>query len=278
MRKFMVGFVLLTSAAVVIVATGNARVAVSRDHHHGVPNAGHHGYTCSGGDIVGGTYANVTVTGTCRFNGDVTINGDLTVAAGAVLNDHASGVPFKTANVLITGNVNVGQGAVLGLGNYGPPGIRTNTVVDGNIVADRPLDLYLTGITVHGNVTSVGGGPGTTQFLNFPTKDDIIGGNLIVQGWQGGWFGVLRSTVGGNLSVSGVASVVHETPVPCGDPGGPACTGFAPGPDPDSTEIVDNTVGGNLICHNNTPPAQFGDTGGGPNTVSGQKIAECAGL
>jgi hypothetical protein len=236
------------------------------------------GYTCTGGDIVGGTYGNVTVAGICRFNGDVTINGGLTIADGAVLNNHATGVPFITAKVVINGNAKVGKGAVLGLGNYGPPGIRTNTVVNGNIDANQPLDLYLSAITVHSNVNSNGGGPGTSQFLNFPTKDDTIDGNLMMQGWSGGWIGALRNTVGGNLDVSKNATVVHETPDGCGEGDAPACSGFAPGGDPDSTEVVDNVVGGNLICHNNSPGAQVGDSGGGPNTVSGNKIGECAGL
>ena len=48
----------------------------------------------------------------------------------------------------------------------------------------------------------------------------------------------------------------------------------------DSTEIVSNVIGGNLICHGNTPPAQIGDAildeGNGPNTVGGNAIGECA--
>jgi hypothetical protein len=50
---------------------------------------------------------------------------------------------------------------------------------------------------------------------------------------------------------------------------------------PDSTEVVSNHISGNLICMGNSPPAQIGDAaleGGGPNTVSGHKIGECAGL
>ena len=179
------------------------------------------GYTCSGGDIVAGTYGSVTVTGVCRFNGDITINGDLTVADAAILNDHASGVPHLTANVVINGNVKVGKGAVLGLGGYGNGPVKSNTVVNGNINANQPLDLYLSGITVNGSVNSNGGGPGTSQFLNFPTKDDIIDGNLIVQGWTGGWIGVIRDTVGGNVDLSKNASVVHQTPLGCDPSGSP---------------------------------------------------------
>jgi hypothetical protein len=150
--------------------------------------------------------------------------------------------------------------------------------VDGNINANQPLDVELGFVTIHGNVVSNGGGPGTDAFMNFPLKNNTIDGNLIIHGWQGGWLGLLRNNVGGNIDLSNVASVVHQTPVPCGDPGGAVCTGFAAGGDPDSTEVTDNVVGGNLICHNNSPAAQVGDSGGGPNTVSGNKIDECAGL
>ena len=162
-----------------------------------------------------------------------------------------------SAKVAINGDVKVGKGAVLGLGNYGPPGIKTNTIVNGDINANRPLDLYLSGITVHGNVTSNGGGQGTSQFLNFPTKDDTIDGNLIMNDWQGGWIGALRDTVGGNLVLTNNASLVHQTPVGCDDNDpNPAnhCTGFATGADPDSTEVATNTIAGNLICYGNTPP------------------------
>jgi hypothetical protein len=108
-------------------------------------------------------------------------------------------------------------------------------------------------------------------------KHGVIDGNLIVQGWQGGWIGIIRDTVGGNVIYSNNASVLHQTPVPCGDPGTPACTGSAPGADPDSTEVDTNTIGGNLICQNNSPAAQRGDAPASlPNTVTGNKIGECA--
>jgi hypothetical protein len=280
-------FVFVVAAVAALLAVGGSTALAG---NHGKPDKpsrpGKPGpLVCSGGtaalpqDILAGTYSRVTVTGVCRFNGDVTINSGLVIAGGGVLNAHASGVPFMTANVVVNGGVSVGKGAVLGLGNYGPPGIKTNTVVNGDIVADRPLDLYLSGITVHGNVVSNGGGPGTGAFLNFPTKDDTIDGNLIMNGWQGGWIGALRDTVGGNLVVSNNASVVHETPAGCDDSSTTdPCTGFAAGADTDSTEVASNTISGNLICFGNTPAAQFGDSGGSPNIVAGKAIGECSGL
>lgn len=213
--------------------------------------------SCSGSDdqpgvVVPGVYKGYTVTGTCFFaGGAVTIDGNLTVANGASLNAHAA-VP---ASVHVTGNVLVGKGAVLGLGSYGGP---TDTVVDGNIVASRPQSLYLAFVTIRGNLVSNGGsGPG----LNFPLKNLVVGGNVVLQGWSGLWIGLFRSDVGGNVIFS------KNSGNQIGDSGLP-----------DSSEIADNTISGNLICHGNDPAAQIGDSEGGPNTVGGKAIGQCARL
>jgi hypothetical protein len=220
--------------------------------------------TCAGGPIAPGTYDGLIVTGTCTFTpGSLTVNGNLVVAPGASLNDHTATSSGVTVHV--TGNVLVGRGAVLGLGDYDPAPPHDSAIVDGNVVANEPLSLYLGGMTVHGNVVSNGGGDPTR---NFPIKDDTIDGNLIVQGWSGLWFGVLRTTVGGNVLV------VNTRGTQTGD--APPFIGVL-----DSTEIVSNTIGGNLLCFGNTPRAQIGDAaleGGGPNTVRGIKLGECASL
>jgi hypothetical protein len=48
--------------------------------------------------------------------------------------------------------------------------------------------------------------------------------------------------------------------------------------EPDSSEIANNTISGNLICQGNDPVAQFGDSGGTANTVGGHATGQCAGL
>ena len=223
--------------------------------------------TCTGGAITPGTYSGLIVTGNCTFGaGTTTIDGNVTVADGAILNDHAASAG---ATVLINGNVLVGKGAVLGLGNYNPVAPHS-AFVDGNIIANEPLTLYLGGVTVHGNVISNGGGGGVTgQFRNFPTKDDTIDGNLIIQGWTGGWIGVIRVHVGGNVIFSNNTSVINGLVTPP-----------VPGEvDSDSSEIMSNVISGNLICQHNTPAAQVNpDDGGIPNVVGGNKIGQCAGL
>jgi hypothetical protein len=130
----------------------------------------------------------------------------------------------------------------------------THDTVGGNVSANHPLTMYLDGDTIRGDVYSYGGGPGLgLPFLNFPVKDNTIGGNLIIKNWHGGWAGAIRNTVGGNLIFSYNISVL----------------------DPDAMEVVTNTVGGNLICHGNSPAVQVGDSGGSPNTVSGKKVGQC---
>jgi hypothetical protein len=244
-------FVAICAAAILVVAGSTAIASRPGDD------------PCVNGVIPAGTYAGFTLNENCTFGpGTVQINGDLVVADGVILNDHAGSL----ATVHVTGDVRVGRGSVLGLGQYRAPGVKNATTVDGNIVANQALDLYLGGMTVHGNVISNGGGPGPSgTFRNLPLKDDTIDGNLIVHGWQGGWWGIIRDTVGGNVDVSGNVSVLTDD--------------GSPPPDTDSSEVMTNTISGNLVCHNNTPAAQVNpDDGGQPNTVEGNAVGECAGL
>ena len=91
----------------------------------------------------------------------------------------------------------------------------------------------------------------------------------MIQGWTGGWIGLIRNHVGGNVIFSKNTSVINglvDPPVP----------GQV---DSDSSEVMTNVIGRNLICQGNTPKAQVNpDDGGQPNTVGGHKIGQCAGL
>lgn len=106
-------------------------------------------------------------------------------------------------------------------------------VVDGNVVANQPLALYIGNSTVHGNVVSNGGGT-AERFFNFPIKDNVIDGNVVIHGWTGGWWGLIANTVGGNVDVSNNRSVVQ----PAGDCEGtfPVGCDAAPGADPDAAK------------------------------------------
>jgi hypothetical protein len=226
------------------------------------------------GTALSGSYHNLTISGIAYVPdlATLTVSGNLTLAPGSCLD------AFSLGTVHVGHNVKVGPGATLALGcapgSNGPPGIApcfytvTDDTVGGNITANQPETMYLTAVTVGGNVVSNGGGF-STPGLSFPVKNMNIRGNLILQGWQGGpgaWIGALRNEVGGNVVIS-------------------KNVGYRPGENNpnDSTEVVGNTVGGNLICHNNTPAALYGDAydptiGNGPNIVGHKAIGECANL
>jgi hypothetical protein len=216
---------------------------------------------------IAGSYGNLVITGNRYVAADttLTVNGNLTIAPGACLD------AFTLGTVTVGGNVFVQQGAILALGctpgSLGPPlnqppcnGQTTNDVVRGSIVASHALTMYLDGDSIHGSVMSVGGGPGLTldPYVNFPIKDNVIGGNVIVTGWSGAWFGLLRNTIGGS------AVVGFDRGLAIGDFG-----------NYDSTEIGQNTVHGSLLCLGNTPTANFGDSGAAPNVVYGLALGEC---
>ena len=221
----------------------------------------------SAGPAVSGSYGNLTIRGNAYVASGKTliVRRNLRLAPGACLD------AFTLGTVHVWGDVLVRRGAILALGctpgSLGPPIPRppcgtttTSDTVGGNIVAHHEYTMYLDGDSIHGNVISTGGGPGPTRtpYVNFPIKDNVIGGNLIVRGWQGAWFGVIRNTVHGNVVLTkNVGVTTGETGLP------------------DSTEVVTNTVSGNLICLGNKPPAQIGDSGGTPNVVGGKKIGQC---
>jgi hypothetical protein len=277
-QRFMRRLTILgTVVALLAMAVPGAALA-------GNPKAGR----CSDGTMLAGTYRGFVVTGTCTIadGANVHIKGDLIIAAGASLNDHGAegwvGSHWVGAEMHITGDVHIGRGAVLGLGWNSPDGEGSlgPDTVGGNIVANRPLALQVGQVTVGGNLISIGGGVLSTSladFRNFPVKDNVIHGNLIVAGWRGGWFGAIRNHVDRNVIITNVVSRSN------GDTG--------PGMDTDSTEVmgsdlsavggpvIPQTIGGNLICFGNVPDAQVNpEDFGAKNIVGGRAIGECAGL
>jgi hypothetical protein len=231
------GFLVLATVALIVVLVTLGSSAVASSG----PT------TCSGGEIKPGTYDGLLVTGTCSFVGDkVKINGDLVVAAGAALNDRAA----STTTVQVKGDVVVWDGGILGLGTYNPE-VPHHSEVGGSIIATNPTSLYVSFVKVHGDFLSSGGsGPGR----NFPIKDNWIGGDLTLVGWTGFWSGLIRDTVGGSVLYSSNS-----------------------GENPDSSEIMTNTIKGNLVCTGNTPAAFVNPADGGQlNVVGGIATGECA--
>jgi len=242
--------------------------------------------TCSNGTMADGTYNGFVVTGDCTiaYGANVHINGDLTIAPGAKLDDHGAEA-WMNAQLHVTGNIYVRKGAVLGMGwNANGPlpggeGALGPDTVGGSIIASQPLAMQIGGVTIGGNLVSNGGGvlsPSLADFRNFPIEDSVIHGNLIVTGWRGGWFGVIRNTIHGNAIISKNVSISSDT---------------GPGMDTDSNEVMSSdatpiggpvfpqTIGGNLICVGNVPAAQYNPVDfGAKNFVGGKGLGQCAGL
>ncbi len=242
--------------------------------------------TCAGTQatpgVLSGTYASgATVTGYCEVDGGATtVDGTLTVAAGATLvasyakNDVAGS---GTSSLTVTGNLKVGSGATLILGCEGAHYACTDNSggtlngsdhVGGNLVAHHALGVVVHLSSIGGSVTQVSGGGGVTCVKPasgpFATtgvysdyEDDTLGGtlggNLKVTGLRSCWIGMLRNHVPGNLVDS------HNT--------------FY---DPDANETLANTVGKNISCTGNSPAVQYGDSGASPNHVTGNASGECA--
>ena len=248
--------------ATTVAFTGSASAAQRGDRHHVSRDV------CENTTLGTGTYNRLTVLGHCDLTGTVRINGGLTLEEGSTLN------AFQP-NVYVHGDIRVEQGATLGLGcsaamvqdpfiNFLCPTGVSEVIVDGDLLADAPLTMDLDGVVFLGDVVSTGGGPGPvtdpySPYFNFAVKDNIVHGDVKITGWNGGWIGMIRNQVSGSVRYS------NNT-----------------GTDPDTNEIVANTVGGKLACWNNTVPAQFGDAGTvfpyAWNVVHGKAKGECAAL
>jgi hypothetical protein len=227
--------------------------------------------TCTGGAVNSGTYSSVTITGVCYVpNGAyVTVLGNVLVAP------HASFDAESYSTLYVKGNIIAGAGSFLGLGctpahpcdvqggeNFLKPASElthsfSNDTVDGDVVLNAVFDAAINGNVIKGNLTSTGGGPGFSldPWIPFSIKDNEIRGSLSVSGLRTSWFGAIRNTVYKNVTITSNRSA-----------------------DPDSTEVVSNWIGGNLVCAGNTPKAQIGDSYGYPNWVGGVATGECATL
>lgn len=255
----------LSALGVVVGAVGLTTVGMTTASAAPAP------LTCSGGQIHSGTYSSITVTGDCTVKpgATVVVRGDVTVQPGASFDGSTN------STIKIRGNVVAGAGSSFALGctpahpcdGNESQEFSTTDSVGGNVVLNGVFNAALNGDRIGGDVIVNGGGAGLLDpevaFIPLSIKDDKVGGNIVVNGLTTVWFGIIRSTIGGNVIVMDV----H-------------------GSDPDANEIVANKIGGNLVCTGNDPVAQFGDAifdpglppGYGPNKVKGQAIGECADL
>ena len=225
----------------------------------GVRHFGH--VTCHRGTIKAGTYRSLTIAGNCTL----TATGTAHVKGNVIVRGHGTLNTLTTGTFNVDGNVTVRDNAIAGLGCNDEVGCPTesNDHIGGNLSGHDAWAVIVEQEHVGGNISIVGGGRSmdcsSTALLGGPffatVHDSTVGGNVVVRRVHTCWFGLIRSTVGGNVQVVG--------------------NRFG---DPDANEIVMNTIGGNLSCFNNVPAAQIGDSMGLPNVVAGQKRGECRNL
>ena len=295
MRRWQVAAAALVGTVAILASSG---VAMADGHDHG----GDHALVCRGGDVSPGSYDALVVAGPCFIpSGTVKVEGNLVIRPGALLDattpesflasTPTAGLP---GTLKVGGNLFVQRGAVLILGcgfslTFGHLTLCSGSTlqtdrVDGNITTVGALAVVVHEVTVEGNISIIGGGGGpaiadlsgrseTTPgcylvhgptpwsmdpvFSHLPVYSTVegasIGGNLVMIGIQTCWLGATVNQVGGN-----VIALRNQTG------------------DPDGNEIAGNAVGGNMVCFDNSPAAQIGDSQQPPNRVAGRALGECA--
>ena len=143
--------------------------------------------------------------------------------------------------------------------------------VGGNVIATQPLGVVIHEATIDGNFVEIGGGGGMTCnpsgiFAVFQSpvfsvlEGTHLGGQMTVVGLQSCWFGITHNVIDG-----GVRVLRNQLA------------------DPDAIEILDNTIGGNLVCRRNSMMWDSADIEEEslyprlwePNRVSGQRVGQC---
>lgn len=219
-----------------------------------------------------GSYSNVVVSGFCAVTGSTTISGHLTLKPGSTL-----AALFAGANLTVNGNVDVQSGATL-LAGCNPFGFTcidnengfSSTHITGNLIQTQPLGVVLHGVTIDGNVVENGGGGGvncdpTGVFTAFGSPvfsvydGSHIGGNVTITGRQSCWLGIAHSTIGGSVTLLNNQLA-----------------------DSDAIEVLDNTIGRNIVCQQNSmvwdsldPTENLYPRVWQPNTVGGRRIGQC---
>jgi hypothetical protein len=252
-------------------------------------------YVCTGtltspGELLG-TYSNVVISGACAVQtGPVHVTGNLTVAPNGILNAvyGADGsyitiggnlLALKNASVMLGcdtvyatifvnasgGPLSVPEFPCIDDPNPNAPTFTSHDTVGGSIIATDSLGVVVHNATIGGSFSVLGatGGDSCTPEgvfnydVFFPPysflADSTVRGSASIIGTDTCWTGVIRTNIGGSLIVTGVTNG-----------------------DPDGNEIVTNTVHGSLVCLDDSPAVQFGDSNGQPNLVRGAAVGQCA--
>ena len=217
--------------------------------------------TYSSLSVPSGTACIVIVPGTVTVTGSATISGTL-VAIGS------------TATLIVDKNFNVNTGGIVVLG-CGPtsdikcffddPTASSHDVINGNVTASGALFMVFHNDTIGGNITQSGGGGGVScanigvlpsfGLVSPPYstyEDSTVGGNVSISGVTTCWAGFIRDTVGKNANLNTIT------------------TGLC-----DGNEFVTNTIAGNMNCSGNSPAPHIGDSMGLPNVIGKNANGQC---
>ncbi len=220
-----------------------------------------------------GTYWDVIVRGVCAVNrGPVVVQHNLWVGGGSTL---LAAYGRHHSRLIVDRDIIVKAGGTLLLGCEAKhfaclddphpkrPSLASHSTVYGNVIGDSALGIVVHNSSIEHSVQQIGGGGGTTCkprgiFKRFKSpvysdyEDNFIRGTLVVRHLHSCWFGAIRNFVASSVTVSSNRLA-----------------------DPDAMEVVNNVVLRNLICWNNSPRVQFGDSHGKPNRVGWHALFEC---
>jgi len=239
--------------------------------------------TCNGGTVAAGVYQSLTINGFCSMPDApsvVEIHGVLKINANAAFDAGEPG----SGRLWVQNNVTVGTNAILNLGCGGPDGGGGDTVaaagttpddctahyLNGGLYGTNALAVIVHGISMRGDFVlngsgnQTGGGAGSDSCLSgvlfggpafSNLEDSNVNGFVSVSNLSTCWFGIFRNNVRGNITIQNNSF-----------------------DDPDANEVANNVSNNRIDCSNNTPAAQFGDSGGGSNQARGGLHGECAAL
>lgn len=249
--------------------------------------------TCSGtpehpGVLAGNYDGNVRVEGACVVNAGIAqIAGDLTIGRGSAVlaafgRNDSTGAGNSSLRVM--GSIRVLGGGTLIMGclpssfpcfddpSHDHPTLSSDGKVGGSIIEIDPLGVIVHNSSIGANVRESGGGGGTRCdpsgiFAAFGSpvysdyEDTTIGGSLRISGLHSCWLGVAR------VGIAHSARFVGNQLA-----------------DPDAIEIINNHIGGDLACMDNSrvwDSADISSTGSlyprqpEPNTVGGARRGQC---
>ena len=244
--------VLAAALACALAMTGAADASLTR----------HGAVTCGNGHTLrSGSYRSVRVTGLCMLGNRAYV----VVRQNMVVGHHGAFNAITHGHITVRGDLRVRSGGIAAIGCAPSAGcdVTTNDRINGNVIARGARSMIFHATKVLGNFVEMGGGGGVncnndpvTQGPDYTTYEDgRIGGNFVIQYVRSCWFGIFRTNVGGSVIIK------HNR--------------WA---DPDADEVQTNIIHGNLICRDNNPAPQQGDSGGNPNQVFGRKVGQCRSL